>query len=104
VTTLQLLARGCLVLMPLSMFAAITPPQPELALRIAYYQPVKNCRTTMCVTTFGDVVLYDGPLRKRSGLNAETFSLCLESPRESAAIASDLDTVSAVHRFGALAR
>lgn len=103
---MTLLARALVVLSPLSFFAALSVQAPPRAreLRVAYYQPFKDAKTTICVDTFGEVVLYPGLLRKKGSLSPDTFSVCLESPKTSDQVAEALDDIAAVHRFGALGR
>lgn len=103
---MTLLARGLVALSPLTFLAALSVQAPSRSheLRVAYYQPFKDAKTTICVDTFGEVVLYPGLLRKKGALSPDTFSVCLESPKTLDQAAEIMDDVAVVHRFGALGR
>jgi hypothetical protein len=70
---------------------------------VGYYQPANDCKTTVCVDTYGVVVIYEGSPRKRIAMTPETFSVCVEGGREADQIARAMDSVGAIRRYGALA-
>lgn len=73
--------------------------------RVGFYQGIRDCKTTLCISTYGEAVIYEGSLDKLRPLTGgDDFALCLETQKTPAELAKAMDYAGALHRFGALAR
>lgn len=70
---------------------------------VAYYAAIHGpIQTTMCVDTYGRVVLFDGSLRKHWIESGDLYSICIETDKGRGELEKVFEQAGIEYGFGAL--